>query len=129
MITITVQMATIKNTKTTNKVLFDTIRDLKKLSTKTNVNLWRGVARLLAKTSSQRPQVNLSKIDKHTTANEVVIVPGKVLGDGVLTKKVKIIGFRASESAIRKIEASGSQFIEIQEYIKKDTKERPTILG
>jgi len=114
-------------TKTTNQVLFDTIRDLKKLSAKTGVNVFKAVATKLAGSASQRSEVNLSLIEKHVKDGESIIVPGKVLSTGVLTKKnLIIVGFRASTSAIKKIEASGSKFIEIREYIsnKPDTKIR-----
>ena len=122
-------MAAIPKTKTTNKVLFDTINDLKKLSTKTGVGTWRAVAIKLAKTASQRSQVNLSKIEKYAKAGETVIVPGKVLGDGNLSKKVTVIGFKASQSAISKIEKAGGKFIEIRDYISKAPKDKPRILG
>ena len=117
------------DTKTTNQVLFDTIRDLKKLSTKTGVNVFKAVAEKLAASASQRAEVNLSRIDKHTTDKEVNIVPGKVLGAGVLTKKITIVGFKASEGAITKIEKAGSKFITIKEYIANKPSNKIRIIG
>ena len=105
-------------TKTTNKVLFDTIRDLKKLSAKTGTNVFRAVATKLEAPASQRTQINLSKLERKTKDKDVVSVPGKVLGDGVLTKKVTVVAFSASDSAKAKIEKAGSTFVEIREYIK-----------
>lgn len=122
-------MAVIPETKTTNKFLFDTIRDLKKLSTKTGEKVWRAVATKLAATASQRPQVNLSKIDKYAKEGETIIIPGKVLGDGILSKKITIVGFKASASAVEKIEKSGSTFIEIKNYISKKPNNNVRIFG
>ena len=115
--------------KTTNKVLFDTIRDLKKLSNKTGVNVFRAVAEKLSAPASQRSEVNLSLIEKHVKAGETIIVPGKVLGNGTLTKKITIVGFKASESAIKKIESAGSKFIEIRDYISKKPSNKLRIIG
>lgn len=122
-------MAVIPKTKTTNQALFDTIRDLKKLSVKTGVGTWKAVAIRLAGTASQRAQVNLTKISKYTNGGETVIIPGKVLGDGIMSKKVTVIGFKASETAIKKITAAGGSFIEIKDYIAKNPKDKPVILG
>ncbi len=119
-------MATIPKTKTTNKVLFDTIQDLRKLSNKTGVNVWKAVAIKLAGTASQRPMVNLGKIDSLVKDGESIIIAGKVLGDGVFAKKITIVAFAASESAIVKLEAAGSKFVKIKDYIanKPDNKIR-----
>jgi large subunit ribosomal protein L18e len=118
-----------KKTLTTNKVLFDTIRDLKKLSNKTGVNVWKAVAEKLSAPASQRPQVNISRINKFANEGEVVIVPGKLLGDGQITKKVTVVAFKASESAIKKLEAAGGKFIEIRNYISKKPDSKVKILG
>lgn len=121
-------MASFPKTKTTNQVLFDTIRDLKKLSVKSGVGTWRAVATILAGSASQRAQVNLSKIDKLTKGGEVLIVPGKVLGDGLLSKKVTIVGYSASESAKAKISKAGAKFVTIKDYISKSPKDKPVII-
>lgn len=119
-------MAKIKKTQTTNQVLFDLIRDLKKTSDKLGVNVYKAVAGKLSSSASQRPQVNLSKINKYAKEGETIIVPGKVLGNGLLTKKVTIISFNVSQGAIEKIQKAGAKYISLKEYISKkpDTKVR-----
>lgn len=119
-------MAIIKKTMTTNQVLFDLIRDLKRVSAKLGVNVYKAAAVKLSAPASQRPEVNLSRIDKYANEGEIIIVPGKVLGSGILNKKVTIVGFNASEGAISKIEAAGAKYISLKEYISKkpDTKVR-----
>jgi large subunit ribosomal protein L18e len=121
-------MAIIPKTKSTNQVLFDTIRDLRKLSVSSGVGTWKAVAKVLAGSASHRAQTNLSKISKYTNGGEVVIVPGKVLGEGILSKKVTIVAFNASETAISKIEAAGGKFVTIKDYISKNPKDKPVIL-
>ena len=122
-------MATIRKLQTTNQVLFDTIRDLKKLSAKSGVGVYKAVAAKLAAPASQRSEVNLDQIEKYAADKEVVIIPGKVLGNGTLSKKLTIVGFKASESAIAKIEKAGSKFVEIREYISKKHESKMKILG
>lgn len=122
-------MASIPKTQTSNKVLFDTVNDLRKLSNKTGSNVWKAVAAKLASNASQRPEVNVSKIEKFATEGSVVIVPGKVLGDGIISKKVTVVGFKASSAAIGKIEKAGGKFIELKEYIAKAPKDKVVILG
>lgn len=122
-------MASMRKSQTTNKELFDTIRELKKMSNKTGVGVYRAVAEKLSKTASQKSEVNLSKIDKNTQDKEVVIVPGKVLGTGVLTKKVTIVGFNVSTSALEKISKAGATYIPIREYLTKKQDSKLKILG
>lgn len=120
---------TMAKLKTTNIVLFNTIRDLNKLSSKTGVNVYKAVADKLSSTASQRSEVNLTKINKFAKEGEKIVVPGKVLGNGILSKKVTIIGFKASEGAIKKIEVAGSKFIEIKDYISNKPDSKIRILG
>lgn len=119
-------MASIKKTMTTNQGLFDLIRDLKKVSAKLGVNVYKAAAVKLSGPASRRPEVNLSRIDRYANEGETIIVPGKVLGSGILAKKVTIVSFGASESAIKKIEAAGAKYVSLKEYISKkpDTKVR-----
>ena len=122
-------MASIRDTNTTNKELFDTIRDLKKLSNSTGVGVYRAVAAKLAAPASQRSAVNLSKIDRNTKDGETVVVPGKVLGSGSLSKKVTIVGFSASQTAIEGIERAGSKFVTIKDYVSKKHDPKMRIIG
>lgn len=115
--------------KTNNKVLFDTIRDLKKVSEKSENKVWKAVTDKMSTIASQRPEVNLTRLEKNAKDKETIVVPGKILGMGTLTKKLTVVGFKASESAIKKIEAAGGSFIEIRDYISKNPKNKPRILG
>ena len=118
-----------KQLRTTNKVLFDTIRDLKKLSSKTGVNVFKAVAEKLSAPASQRSQVNVSKIEKFANEGETIIVPGKLLGTGVITKKVTVVAFSASDGAIEKITKTGGKFIKISQYIAGKPETKLKILG
>jgi len=111
-------MASLKQSKTTNQFLFNTIRDLVKYSNSTGSAVFKAVANKLSASASQRAKVNLSKIEKFVAEGETIIVPGKILGDGVLLKKnITIVAFSASEGAITKINKAGSKFVTISEFL------------
>jgi ribosomal protein L18E len=82
---------------------------------------WIGVAGLLSRPNKKLSKVNLSKIDKET-GKETIIVPGKVLSVGSLTKKMKISSYQISESALKKIKDSKSEYIPLKKEIKENPK-------
>ena len=122
-------MASLKKTQTTNKVLFDCIRNLVKYSNSTGLKVYKAVANKLSAPASQRPKVNLGHIEKHCQDGETIIVPGKVLGDGQLTKKLTIVGFSASEGAEEKIKKAGSKFVTIDAFLSKKPDNKIRIIG
>jgi len=111
-----------KRTGPTNQTLKLLIRELKKLSSKNNVNLWKRIASDLEKPTRIRRKVNLYKIDKTLKDGETAVVPGKLLSIGNLTKKREIVAYQASEAALKKIQASGSSFMTLQELMHKNPK-------
>lgn len=119
-----------KHTGTTNPILKSLIEELKKSSREQNVNLWRAVAKNLERPSRQRRTVNLSKINDYTKENEIIVVPGKVLGTGDLNHKLTISAYQFSESAKSKIEKAGASIIPLNELCKeKPEGKRIRIIG
>lgn len=84
--------------------------------------IFKRLAEELGRPERQRRAVNLSRIDINTRAGEVAVVPGKVLGTGALTKKIKIAGWQFSESAKSKIKAAGGDMLSMKELIKSKPK-------
>lgn len=111
-----------KRTGPTNPVLKTLIDDLKKKSSEQDINLWRRIAIDLEAATRNRRIVNLSKIDRHTKENEIIVVPGKVLGSGALNHKITIAAFKFSESAKSKIIKAGSKIIALEEISNQDPK-------
>jgi len=114
-------------TLTTDKRLFKLINDLKKLGRKES-ETWLNVAKILAKRRKNRAQINLWKIERETKDNDIIVVPGKVLSDGELTKKVTIIAYSFSDGAIDKIKKNGSKIEYIENYAPKNPKQIVKIL-
>ena len=67
-----------------------------------------------------RRSVNIARINRYTLDGETAIVPGKVLGDGALSKKLDVAAFQFSETAKQKIEAAGGSAMSITELIQKN---------
>ena len=102
-----------------NKVDEQLIAMLREESYRGNA-VWRKVADDLNVPSRQRRVVNLSKINRFSAENEVVVVPGKVLSSGELGHKLVIAAFRFSAGSIEKIKKSGSSAMSISELMKKN---------
>jgi large subunit ribosomal protein L18e len=110
-----------KRTGPTNPNLQVLISELKQKSLAEGVKLWKRVAKDLEKPSRQRRSVNIYKIDKTAREGETVIVPGKVLSVGQLTKKLNVAAFIFSKQAEEKINQVGKA-ITIQQLIQENPK-------
>lgn len=81
----------------TNPELVETIVKCKKN------DKWVSVASLLSGSKRKRANVNLDKINKEAKEGEIVLIPGKVLSDGTINKKIKIIALSFSKAAQEKL--------------------------
>ena len=106
------------------------IADLKKQSHTEKAPLWTRVAKELARPTRQRRAVNLSRINRYTKANEIVIVPGKVLGSGTLAHSLTVAAHSFSGSAKTAIEQAKGKAITITELMKQQPKgQKVRIIG
>src|SRR3989344_1732324 len=110
-----------KHTGPTTQELRKLIIDLRKLSVKQKVNLWKRIADDLEKPTRKRREVNLYKISKYTKKEETALIPGKVLSLGNLDKKITIAAYKFSKEAKDKINKIGKA-ISIKELIKENPK-------
>jgi large subunit ribosomal protein L18e len=108
-----------KNIKT-NPALISIINELKKQANEKDKAIWKDVALRLEKSSKNWPEVNLNRISKYISDKETAIIPGKVLSDGKLTKKVTIAAWAFSDKAQEKIKKAGGKPISIEELIKNN---------
>ncbi|NHI90607.1 MAG: 50S ribosomal protein L18e [Candidatus Thorarchaeota archaeon] len=93
------------------------INALQKTSAKHNVGIWKRVAELIARPARKRATVNVGKINRHTRAGDIIVVPGKVLGSGSLSHKVTVAALNASTSARTVIIGAGGSLISINELL------------
>ncbi len=95
------------------------IKDLKQASKKNEAPIWSRLAELAIKPSSSRRIVNLTRINKITKDNDVLFVPGKVLGTGNISHKIILSSFSISTTAAKKIIQTGGKIMTYSDMIKK----------
>lgn len=107
-----------KAIKKTNPRLSKLIFDLKAKSREQNVAFWRDIAERLEKPNRHFAEVNLSKINRYSTENETVIVPGKVLGTGALDHAVNVVALNFSMTAELLINEADGKCMTIEQLMK-----------
>ncbi len=100
----------------TNVELRMLIRFLRRAANEYKAAIWDYVADLLEKPTRRRVEVNVGKINRLANDGDVVVVPGKVLGYGVLSKKVTIAAWsfsRGALEAIKRLVLRPSQYLSL----------------
>lgn len=83
---------------------------------------WLPIAKILSGPTRKYSVVNLSEINKNSSAGDTIIIPGKILSKGELTKKIKICALSISSEAKEKLKSTKSEFLPLSEEIKKNSK-------
>ncbi|HMK32111.1 MAG TPA: 50S ribosomal protein L18e, partial [Nitrosopumilaceae archaeon] len=94
------------------------VRELKGASKKNNAPIWSRLAELALKPSSAKRTINVGQIDKFVKDNDVIVVPGKVLGTGNISHKITLCSFSMSTSSAKKVLQSGGKILSFSELIK-----------
>ncbi|MEM0231030.1 MAG: 50S ribosomal protein L18e [Candidatus Woesearchaeota archaeon] len=102
-----------------NEIYKRTIEMLRQASYAGNP-VWKKVADDLNVPTRKKKVVNLSKLNRLTSENEVVVVPGKVLASGEIEHKITIAALNFSKEAIEKLKRAGAQILSIEELLKKN---------
>jgi large subunit ribosomal protein L18e len=108
-----------KNMKT-NVGLVTLIGDLKAQTRSNGAPLWRDVALRLEKSRSNWAEPNLSRLSRHAADEDVILVPGKLLGSGDVEGKHTVAAYSFSTSARAKIEAAGGKVVSIRDLMNKN---------
>ena len=107
-----------------NKRLLELIGQLRKA----NKGIWKKAADELSKPTRRRPEVNVSKIERYAKDGSVILVPGKVLGSGFVTKKVTVAAFNFSGSAKANIAKSGGKTIHISQLLSENPQGKDVLI-
>ncbi len=105
-----------------NSELVKTVTELKKASRENDAPLWRSVAHRLEGASRNWPSVNISKLEYNVNKNSKVLIPGKLLGSGNISKKMTVSAYSFSETAKSKVEAAGGKCVSYNDLIKSNPK-------
>jgi large subunit ribosomal protein L18e len=103
----------------TNPQLQHLIARLKTVSRQTGARVWADVADRLERPRRSHAEVNLGRIERYAQEDETVIVPGKVLGSGVLRKNVTVAAVDFSASAREKIDRVGDT-VTLDQYVEQN---------
>ncbi len=109
-----------KRTGPTNILVRKTIRELRKAANRNKAPIWDTIADLLEKPRRKRIAVNISRINRYTKSGDTVVVPGKVLGAGILNHPVNVAAIAFSKKALEKIRAVGGRAMHILELIEEN---------
>jgi len=112
----------VRKLRTTNPEFIDLIRFLRKQSRENNALIWLDIAERLTKPRRQRIAINVSRLNRCTEKKETVVVPGKVLGTGIIDHALTVTAFAFSAKAREKICAANGKCLSFPEVIKKNPK-------
>lgn len=105
-----------------NPHLSDLIRLLKQASNENEVQIWRDIAIKLEKPRKLYAEVNVSKINRYAQEGETLLVPGKVLGSGILETRVTVAALNFSDAATSKIVGASGECMSIEDLVAKNPK-------
>ena len=108
-----------RNVISTNIYKRKLIRQLEKLSDKTDKAIWEKVSEILSRPRRKRVAVNIGKINRLANDGEIIIVPGRVLGGGLLEKKLVVIAESFSKTAWQKILDNGGKPYTLYDVVSK----------
>src|SRR5215207_2352246 len=100
-------------------VIDNTIWSLRNAFKRNKAPIWRALQEELAGPRANRREINVRRLAEITKAEEVVVVPGKVLGTGSLGHKLTVCAFSISQTAARKITESGGEVVSFDDLINK----------
>lgn len=105
--------------KASNPVLRRTTVMLEREGKKQKAPIWGDASEFLSNPAGLRVEVNIGRLSRIAKQNEAVFVPGKVLGTGVVDKKLVVGAYSFSASARSKLESAGGSALSVEEFVKK----------
>jgi large subunit ribosomal protein L18e len=81
--------------------------------------IWKAAARILARPGGTRVEVNLGRVSRMAEEGQAFFIPGKVLGTGIIDKKLVVGAFSFSASARSKLEAAGGSALSVEQFLTK----------
>lgn len=118
----------VKRTGPTNYQVQNLLLDLEPKALESR--FWKRILKDIKKPSRQRRSVNVYKIEMFANDGETIVIPGKVLSMGELSKKVNVAALNFSEEARLKITKAKGRVLSIEELLKENPQgKKVRILG
>jgi large subunit ribosomal protein L18e len=103
----------------TNALINDIIWTLRRGFKTSKKPIWRALEREISKSRTIRREVNISRLSAATKNEDIVVVPGKVLGSGEMDHKLTVCAFSISDAAMRKITIVGGKVLTLNELMDR----------
>lgn len=110
-------MRVMKKNAKSNPHTMELVQALRKASREHDAPIWRDIATRLEKPNRSYAEVNIDKINRYAKNGETLLIPGKVLGGGVLGISVTVAALNFSEAAHAKITDANGRCISIEELM------------
>lgn len=101
-----------------NPLLRELLRELEGAAKLHRAPIWHAVARRLDRARHRAVPLNVGHLERAAGPSETVVVAGKLLAAGRLSKPLTVAAFAYSESARGKIHAAGGKALSIPELLK-----------
>ncbi len=81
---------------------------------------WLEIADKLSQPRKLKIVLNLDEVDSQVKEGDTIVVPGKVLGEGNISKRIKIVALNFSQEAIEKLKDKKCEIVTIKDEISKN---------
>jgi large subunit ribosomal protein L18e len=92
--------------------------ELRRAARQGNAPVWRAVAERLARSRHGVVPLNVGQLERIAETGETVVVAGKLLAEGPLSKRLTVGAFAYSAEARAKIHAAGGNALSLSELLK-----------
>ncbi|MGI0128715.1 MAG: 50S ribosomal protein L18e [Thermoplasmata archaeon] len=101
-----------------NPELHRVVVELRRASHAHSAPIWDAVADRLERARHQTLPLNVGHLERVAEAEETVVVPGKLLADGPLSKRLTVAALAYSAEARSKVRSAGGTALSISELLK-----------
>ena len=101
-----------------NPELVHLLVELRRAARAHDAPIWTRVADRLERARHQTTPLNVGALDRLANAEETVAVPGKLLADGPLSKRLTVGAFAFSAEARAKIHAAGGTALSLHDLLR-----------
>jgi len=101
-----------------NPELHRVVVELRRAARANAAPIWGSVADRLERARHQTTPVNVGHLERLVGADETVVVPGKLLADGPLSKPLTVAAYSYSTGARTKVRAAGGTALTISELLR-----------
>ncbi len=97
-------------------------RLLHKTSSAQHNEIWKRVEKFLDRSTRRRVEINVGRLNRIANAGDTLVVPGKVLALGTVSKKFTVAAWAFAKPAAAKLQKGGVTMMTIEALVAKNPK-------